>query len=100
MHNRSINYFAGKVYVPAGTEIIISEFNMQRNKKIWGEDAETFNPDHFLPERQEKPHPYSFIPFSAGSRNCIGDFQLNVQSIGRKLIFIFAFQAKSMRKLL
>lgn len=67
---------AGKHFVPAETELIMSLFALQRNKDIWGTDAESFNPDHFLPENIEKNHAYSFIPFSSGARNCIGNIKI------------------------
>ncbi|XP_049529517.1 cytochrome P450 4C1-like [Anopheles darlingi] len=60
------------ITIPAGTMILIPFLKMHHNKSVWGEDAETFNPDQFLPERCAERHPYAFIPFSAGPRNCIG----------------------------
>ncbi|XP_058451458.1 cytochrome P450 4C1-like [Malaya genurostris] len=61
-----------KATLPEGTVIILGVFNVHRNPKYWGPQAERFNPDNFLPERAAERHPYSYLPFSGGPRNCIG----------------------------
>lgn len=56
--------------VPEGCMIKIDLFNLHRDPRYFV-DPEAFDPDRFLPEHMNR-HPYSYIPFSAGPRNCIG----------------------------
>ncbi|KAJ6636722.1 Cytochrome P450 4C1 [Pseudolycoriella hygida] len=58
--------------VPKGTMLIMSFHHLHRNKEVWGPNADRFDPDNFLPEKIASRHAYSFLPFSAGPRNCIG----------------------------
>lgn len=67
---------AGEYEIPAGITLLVNFYSLHRRPDIWGEDAEKFNPDHFLPENVEKRHPYSFLPFSGGQRNCIGELRV------------------------
>ena len=45
---------------------------LHRDKSIWGEDAEEFNPDHTTPERMSAIPPNAYKPFGTGQRACIG----------------------------
>jgi hypothetical protein len=58
--------------VPAGTHVHIDIFNLHRNPEFWP-NPEVFDPDRFLSKDVAKGHPFAYIPFSAGSRNCIGN---------------------------
>lgn len=58
--------------IPKGIQLMIHLFNLHRRKDIWGEDANQFNPDRFLPENEAKLPENCFLPFSTGLRDCIG----------------------------
>ncbi|KAH1027891.1 cytochrome P450 4g15 [Dendroctonus ponderosae] len=58
--------------LPAGATIVIGTFKIHRLEEIYGPNPEQFDPDNFLPEKAASRHYYSFIPFSAGPRSCVG----------------------------
>lgn len=58
--------------LPKGTSIAVGVYSIHHNKQYWGDTVEEFVPDRFLPENEAKMHPYSYLPFSGGSRNCVG----------------------------
>lgn len=58
--------------MPKGTSVVVLLAKTHRSKKYWPNPL-TFDPDRFLPEEVAKRHPFSFVPFNAGPRNCIGE---------------------------
>ncbi|XP_071453685.1 cytochrome P450 4C1-like [Hetaerina americana] len=56
---------------PPGTPINLSFFLLHRDPMYFPEPNK-FNPDRFLPSETAKHHSFAYTPFSAGSRNCIG----------------------------
>jgi cytochrome P450 len=63
----------GDYLVPAGTEVYISPYFIQRHPDLWRDPAR-FDPDRFAPDRSHERHPLAMLPFSTGPRNCIGEF--------------------------
>ncbi|XP_063794983.1 cytochrome P450 4A24-like isoform X1 [Pseudophryne corroboree] len=57
--------------LPKGANVFLNIYSINRHPEMW-EDPEVFDPLRFSPDNPIKKHAYGFIPFSAGSRNCIG----------------------------
>eukprot|EP00058_Branchiostoma_floridae_P005342 XP_002590830.1 hypothetical protein BRAFLDRAFT_90034 [Branchiostoma floridae] len=59
----------GQYPIPAGTVVNISPAVMHRLSQYW-EDPDTFKPERFAGDSNRNP--YTFLPFIAGPRTCIG----------------------------
>ncbi|KAH8306724.1 hypothetical protein KR044_009104, partial [Drosophila immigrans] len=57
--------------LPKNTQINIHAFDIMRDPRHFQNPTE-FQPDRFLSNNSVDRHPFAFIPFSAGQRNCIG----------------------------
>lgn len=58
--------------LPKGSTVVITTLKIHRRADIYP-NPDVFNPDNFLPEKTQERHYYSFIPFSAGPRSCVGN---------------------------
>lgn len=57
--------------LPNGTTVFISPYITHRLPHVFPEPKK-FDPDRFDESNVENMHPYAFLPFSLGPRNCIG----------------------------
>lgn len=82
--------------LPKGSSCSVFTYLVHRDERFYP-DPEKFDPDRFLPENSAERHPYAFIPFSAGKRNCIGQrFALMEEKIILANIFR-RFEVKSLK---
>jgi cytochrome P450/NADPH-cytochrome P450 reductase len=62
----------GKYRITKADGVTVLVGSMQRDRSVWGEDADEFNPDHFSEEAEQQRPANAFKPFGNGQRACIG----------------------------
>ena len=62
----------GEYFLPAKTTVLTSQFVTHRDERFFP-DPLRFDPDRFTPEAKARREKFTYFPFGAGARQCIGE---------------------------
>jgi cytochrome P450 len=68
------------VRIPSGALVLISPYVIQRDERWWP-DKLRFDPDRHLPGARDEAPKYSYVPFGAGPRACIGRLLAETETV-------------------
>ncbi|KAH7982599.1 hypothetical protein HPB52_006105 [Rhipicephalus sanguineus] len=58
-------------HLPEGLTCFVNLYSLHRDPRHFRQ-PDSFLPERFLSEEFAQRHPYSYVPFSAGPKNCLG----------------------------
>lgn len=59
------------LYIPRDSSVLIPVYGIHHDPEIYP-NPDRYDPDRFEADAVRTRHPFAFIPFGAGPRNCIG----------------------------
>ncbi|XP_050395928.1 cytochrome P450 1A1 [Patella vulgata] len=72
-HTTRCDTTIGEYEIPKGTMVAINHWALHNDPEVW-KDPDVFRPERFLDEYGKlEPKTMSWLPFSAGRRNCLGE---------------------------
>jgi cytochrome P450 len=66
------DYALAGVHMPAGSLVLVSPYVMHRDRRYFAEPLR-FDPKRWTPEATASRPEFSYFPFSAGPRSCLGE---------------------------
>ena len=83
----------GDLAIPAGSMVIVHVHGAHHAQRHW-QNAESFDPERFLKANDKLRTPFSYLPFGAGPRGCIGGnyAMLQILMILSELVRRYDFQ--------
>ncbi|MFN3868439.1 MAG: cytochrome P450 [Hyphomicrobiaceae bacterium] len=69
----------GNVDIRVGDRVVLFGYSAQHNPKFWDEPEE-FRPERWIDKSAKRQVKYSYIPFGAGKRSCIGGAMSQVEN--------------------
>lgn len=66
------DFHLGEFFLPAKTTVLMSQYITHRDPRFFP-DPLRFDPDRFTPEAKSRRTKFTYVPFGAGVRQCIGE---------------------------
>jgi cytochrome P450 len=84
----------GGFTIPQGAVLIVPIYAVHHHTRLW-ENPEQFDPGRFSPEHTKGRHRYTYVPFGAGPRICIGSAFATMEAVAILAVLLKAARLRS-----